>query len=307
MMTFDPWPAVPFTASDLREAGITRSRLRRALADGVVLAVVRGVFLRSDVEQTVEIRAAAVSRVATPHHVITDRTAAWLLEVDAFTWSDHAGPLPIETCALRGRQPTHLTGVDCRTRDLLPGDITTIHGLLVTTPVRTGLDLGCCLRRREAYAALNALARRHHLTADDYLAHIARFRGRRGVRQLRPLLAVLEPRCESERESWMLLEILDASLPSPDPQYWITIDEVPVFRLDLAYPRHRVAVEYDGEEWHDLTDEQRRYDEMRRDWLERNDWTTVVVKRGDFTGAARDRWIEELRSALESSYTNRRW
>ena len=307
MAKFECWPDDPFTLSDVREGGIPISHLRRAVADGEVVAMVRGVFARADIDQTVEVRATAIGLVVSDHHIVTDRTAAWIHEVDAFTWSDHARPLPIETCALRGSQATHLRGVEGRTRDLLPRDIVTINGLRVTTPLRTGMDLGCCLRRREAYAALNALARRHELTAADFLSEIARFRGRRGVRQLRPLLAVLEPRCESQRESWMLLEILDQSLPAPDPQFWVVIDGVPVFRLDLAYPHRRVAVEYDGEDWHDKTEDQRRNDKDRRDWLEQNGWTNIVVKRGDFSGAARDRWITELREALEPSYSNRRW
>jgi hypothetical protein len=32
-----------------------------------------------------------------------------------------------------------------------------------------------------------------------------------------------------------------------------------------------------------------------------------VVRRGDFTGDALDRWLAELRRALAPSYTNRRW
>jgi very-short-patch-repair endonuclease len=77
--------------------------------------------------------------------------------------------------------------------------------------------------------------------------------------------------------------------------------------LDLAYPRLRVVVEYDGEDFHDRTEEQRRHDAERRAWLEEHDWTVVVVKKGDFTGAGLDRWLGELRRALRPTYSNRRW
>ncbi len=301
------WPDLPFTPADLRALRIPEGRLRRAVRAGEVRPVVRGVFVSAETPDTIEMHARAVARVVRPHHVVTDRTAAWLHEVDALVWADRDLVPVVETCALRGHEPTAISGVDGRTRDLRPADITTVHGVTVTTPLRTALDLGCCLRRREAFAALNAMAARHGLTREDYLAALPRFRRRRGVRQLRPLVQIVEPLVESVRESWVLLEIHDAALPRPEPQYWIHIDGVPAFRLDLAYPHLRVCVEYDGEEWHHLTAEQREDDHARRRWLRENGWTVIVVQRGDFTRQARDRWIATLRQALRPAYTNRRW
>lgn len=301
------WPDHPFTRADLPTLGRTERDLRIAARAGAIRPVLRGVFVGDDVADSIELRALAVARVVKPHHVVTDRTAAWLHGIDAFVWGEHDLVPPIETCALRGRQPSDRAGVDGRTRDLRPRDITSVAGVTVTTPLRTALDLGCNLRRREAYAVLNGMAARHDLTREDYLLELPRFRRRRGVRQLRPLVLVVEPRVESVRESWVLLEVHDATLPPPDAQFWIEIDGVPTFRLDFAYPRLKVCVEYDGEQWHDRTPDQRAHDELRRRWLREHGWTVIVVKRGDFKGAARDRWIGELRRALRPSYTNRRW
>ncbi|MDF1603598.1 DUF559 domain-containing protein [Nocardioides sp. YIM 152315] len=109
---------------------------------------------------------------------------------------------------------------------------------------------------------------------------------------------------ESQREAWVYLDIVDAGLPLPEPQAWIEIDGVPTYRLDFAYRRARVVVEYDGEEAHAGRDAE---DEERRDWLRRHGWTVIVVRRGDFTDARRDRWLRELRAALQPPYSNRRW
>ena len=87
----------------------------------------------------------------------------------------------------------------------------------------------------------------------------------------------------------------------------VVIDGVPTYRIDLAYPRHRIAIEYDGEEFHDRTPGQRHHDKKRREWLERHGWTVIVVKRGGFTGAGLDAWLNELRAALRPTYSNRRW
>jgi Protein of unknown function (DUF559) len=301
------WPDGPFTRSDLADLGVTESALRRAQRCGEVRAVLRTVFAATHLPDTIELRARAVARAVRPHHVVTDRTAAWLHGVDAHVYAEHDDVLDIEACALRGHEPTTLPGVDGRTRDLRPHDVMTLHGVPVTTPLRTALDLGCCLRRREAFAAMTALARLHGMTSRDLVRELGRFRRRRGVIQLRGLAGLVDPRIESEREAWVLLGIADAGLPLPEPQVWIEIDCVPTYRLDFAYRRARVCVEYDGLDAHQKTLDQRARDERRRTWLREHGWIVIVVRVGDFTADALDRWLGELRAALAPTYSNRRW
>ncbi len=301
------WPDTPFTRADLPSMNLTEADLKRALRRGIIRPVVRGVYVESSQPDTLELRARSVAKVVRPHHVVTDRTAAWLHDIDAHVHAEHDVVPPIETCALRGHEPTTIDGVDGRTRDLQPDDVMVIHGVRVTTPLRTALDLGCCLRRREAYAVLNAFARRFGLTRADYERRLARYRRRRGVVQLRELVALVEPLIESERESWVFLAINDAGLPLPEPQVWIDIDCVPTYRLDFAYARLRVCVEYDGVDAHERTKEQKEADRSRRRWLRDHGWTVIVVRRGDFRPATLERWLGELRCALAPTYTNRRW
>jgi hypothetical protein len=300
-------PDAPFTSADARALGLSRKRLAGAVEDGLVRRVVHGVYLRADQTDDVESRAACAALVVAPGSVLRDRSAAWLHGVDVFTYGEHDVLPPLETCVARFRPPSDRRGVDGGTRDLAPEDVMTIHGLRVTTPLRTALDLGCNLTRRDALAALDQFMRVHDLRREQLARGATRFFRRRGVIQLRRLIPLADPRAESPRESWTRLEIIDAGLPAPELQVWIRIGGVPTYRLDLAYPRLRVAVEYDGEEFHDRTDEQKRRDAERRDWLEAHGWTVVVVKNGDFTGAGLERWLGELRRALRPTYSNRRW
>lgn len=302
-----PFPSDPFTASEASSAGISRKRLRAAVQAGVVRRVLRGVYVRADVADTVDLRAACAARVIAPGSVVVDRSAAWIHGVDVLVHSEHEVLPAVEVCALRWRSRTRRDGVDGRNRDLTNGDIMTIAGVPVTTPLRTALDLGCNLRRRDALAALDQFMCLHALTHDDLRHEALRYFRRRGVIQLRNLIPLADPRSESTRESWTRLEIIDAGLPKPELQFWIEIDGVPTYRLDHAYPKHRIAIEYDGHEHHLRSEEQRRHDAERRKWLIDDGWTVIVVRNGDFTGAGRDRWIGELRSALRSTYSNRRW
>jgi hypothetical protein len=298
------WPDEPFARADLVALDRTLVDLRRGQRRGEIRLLVRGVWIAASEPDSIELRARAVARIVRPHHVVTDRTAAWLHGVDVHVRAEHVVGPPIETCALRGHGPTVRAGTDGRTRDLAPQDVMELHGVLVTTPLRTALDLGCHLRRREAYAAMNALARQHALSRDDFTRSVGRFRRRRGVIQLRELASLVEPRIESQRESWLFVTIHDAGLSLPEPQHWIVIDGVPTYRLDFAYPWLRVCVEYDG---HDAHDGREAADEERRDWLRRNGWTVIVVREGGFTGDALDRWLLALRDALVPRYSNRRW
>lgn len=301
------WPAHPFTRADLAALDRSPADLRRAIRGGDLRGVVRGVFVAAGVPDTIELRAGALAEVVSPHHVVTDRTAAWLHGVDAHAYAEHDSVPLIETCAVRWHEPTARAEADGRTRDLHPCDVMVLHGVPVTTPLRTALDLGCCLRRREAFAAMVALARLHRLTSDDLVRELGRYRRRRGVIQLRGLAGLVDPRIESPREAWVFLEIADGGLPLPEPQFWIVVDGVPTFRLDFAYPKARVCVEYDGVEAHEQSDEQREHDRRRRRWLRDHGWTVIVVRNGDFTRDELDRWLRELREALRATYSNRRW
>lgn len=300
-------PERPFVLSDLPKLGVSRAVLRGWLTTGAVRSPFRGVFVPAALGDSIETRAAAAALVLSEHHVVADRSAAWLHGIDTYAYAEAAFVPALETCVRRGHAPTRLRGTDGRTRDLADRDVMRIHGVPVTTPLRTGLDLGCHLRRWEAMAALNGFARDHAITAVDLAAELTRLRGRRGVVQLRSLIGLLEPRVESHRESWVWLAIHDHGLPSPEPQYWIEIDGVATYRLDFAYPRARVCVEYDGIEFHEKTPEQRRRDQERRTWLREHGWTVIVVRVGDFTGEALERWVREVREALRAPYSSRRF
>ncbi len=264
------------------------------------------VYVAADVEDTVDLRVAALALVLGPDQIVCDRTAAWVHDIDVLTYGELDVLPPIETCVLPGGVPCKREAADGHTRDLSSGEIMTIGAIRVTTPLRTALDLGAILQRADALAALDAFRRRHGLTVHQLTIGCGRFRRRRGVIQLRELIVLSDPRSESFRESWTRLAIHDAGLPAPEPQVWIQIDGIPTYRLDLAYRRRRIAVEYDGWEAHERTPEQRKHDNARRKWLRDNGWTVIVVRSGDFTGEALDRWITELREALRAAYSNRR-
>ena len=265
-----------------------------------------GVYVPAATPSTLKERARAIAAASTPGQVAVDRTAAWLHGIDVFGSTESQSETPLEFCAAPGTARIERPDVRGRHRTLHPSDLMELHGVTLTTPVRTALDLGCVLHRREGLAALDSFARLHDVTAADMRLNLDRYRGRRGVVQLRELIEYLDPRAESPRESWARLAIIDAGLPVPEPQVWIDIDGRPTYRLDLAYCLARIAVEYDGEDAHS-TVEQRVRDERRRRDLRRLGWRIIVVREGDFHPDRLDAWLGQVREALGQQYTTRRW
>lgn len=291
-------PTHPFSLDQALAVGISRHRLEDAVAAAEVRRVLRGVYVRADVEDSTELRVRGLSLVMNPYTVVCDRTAAWLYGIDLMQYRELDVLPPVDTCALRGRSRTSRSECTGLQRDLLPADVCIVHGVPVTTPLRTAMDLACALPRWRALAALDAFMRIFGITHADMRAMLPRYAGRRGVVQLRQLVPIADPRAESLRESWMRLEIRDAGLPVPVPQYWVTDRGRPIFRLDLAYPHARVAVEYDGEEFHDKSDEQREHDRQRRKWLRDRGWKIIVLDKSSLSLDATIAWLQELREAL---------
>jgi hypothetical protein len=290
-------PSVPFTVTQAVELGLTPGGLRRWCRAGFVRRLLRGVYLRADLTLTTQVKLAAAALVISPNAVACDRTAAWIWDVDAFSYGELDVVPPLETFVLRGGTRTRRTETRGGVRDLTVDDWVEVDGVKVTTPVRTALDLGCSLNRREALAAMDALARSQVFTSADLNREISRYFRRRGVVQLRQLVPLVRPEAESPRESWMRLEMHDFGLPAPELQWWVDVDGVPTYRLDLAYPRARIAIEYDGQEHHASTEDRAR-DEVRRTWLRAHGWIVIVVDASAFAPGADLAWLVAVRDAL---------
>jgi len=297
-MTTTLIPDRPFAWFELQHLGLTSYELRRLLAARKVRRLVQGVYAPTDLEDCLDLRAEAVRLVLTEHMVLADRTAAWLHGVDHYRLDDRQDVPPLDVVSIAGSEPTRRRGTRGGKRALVEGDICRVAGVATTTPARTAADLACLFGRREALAVLDAFMHTCGVTREELDELVGRFAGRRGVTQLRELVALATPLSESTGESWTRIDMHDAGLPTPEPQFSIEVNGVEKYRLDLAYPRWRIAIEYDGEAHH-TSPEDRARDERRRDWLRRRGWIVIVVTKDDFRHASSAAWLVELRSALD--------
>ena len=287
---------LPFTTRVAREAGVSKNHLATLVAQGLVRRVLHGVYAASQVPDSVYFRARALHLVIPPCAVVCDRTAAWLHGIPILKRGSHLEAPPVDVCETvdsRVRRPD----VDGRRRQLLERDVMELHGLRVTTPMRTGLDLGRSLWRFDALAALDGVLR-IGVDHDELLSEIPRFRGHRGVRQLRWIAPLADGRAESPGESALRLHWYDAGLPAPEPQLRILDDRGrEIYRLDVPHPEVRYAAEYDGEEFHSEAADV-AHDEERRDWIRRERHWTIHAFRKDAVYGRRTDIDQQLRAGF---------
>ncbi len=221
--------------------------------------------------------------------MVVDRHAGWLLGADmVLAPNEHLAARPVRMFLPSGRGRLRSGLADSGERAMRPDDVTEVHGIPVTTPLRTAWDLGMVRWPDEAVSGIDRICALRRFTKQELLGGLPRFRGRRWVTTLRAIAPLADPRSESPPESVLRLRCHEAGMPEMVPQVEVWEDGVLLARLDLADEEHRVAVEYDGVEWHS-TPEQLAHDRWRRLMLtEEFGWTIETFTAYDVFGRPRD-------------------
>lgn len=284
---------MPFTREAALRAGLSPQALTRLVEARLLRRPVRGTYLAVQAGDSVALRAATLGLVAPEDAVICGRHAGWLHGADmVLAPNEHLELQPI--CMFRpsgqGRLRNKLA--ESGERNLVASDLAEVHGLRVTTPLRTALDLGRLEHRDRAIAGLDAMTRHAGFPVEHLRRAVVRFRGMRGVVQLRELVTLVDPLAESPGESVLRLRWIDAGLPTPQLQVEIRRHGLVIARLDVGNEPLRFAAEYDGAEWH-TTERQRAHDRGRRAMLDRDlGWEIVPLTAANVFGRHRD--CEEL-------------
>jgi hypothetical protein len=127
----------------------------------------------------------------------------------------------------------------------------------------------------EPYSGLPPLCNRERLEAA-----VKRHGRRRGVQSLRLALDLVRYGSLSPQESRLRLALLDAGLPEPQLNYRVQDAGRTIAMIDLAYPLHRVAIEYLGD--HHRTERATYHDDIhRRELLVDRGWSPIYVTAAD--------------------------
>lgn len=130
-------------------------------------------------------------------------------------------------------------------RSRSPFDVVVLDDVPVTLARRTAWDVAALEPLGTAVAALDAMVRAGSVDLASLVSDVEAGSGRWGVTRVRRAVALVDPRAESPPESKVRVALVMAGL-APVPQYEI---DTPAGRVrgDLAFPEHRLVIEYEGE------------------------------------------------------------
>ncbi|MEP9390680.1 DUF559 domain-containing protein [Gordonia sp. VNQ95] len=141
--------------------------------------------------------------------------------------------------------------------DLPAEHVVTIDGIAVTSPIRTAFDVGRIQPRMRAIGHLDTLAAATGFDLDELAEYAKSQKRTRHVRQVRGLAPLVNRLHESPRESSTGLFMHDCGLPTPVAQFEVFNEYgILVARHDWAYPDLKIAIEYDGEDYHSSPEQQ---------------------------------------------------
>jgi hypothetical protein len=159
-------------------------------------------------------RVEVVRRVVPEDVVVARRTAGWIHGLDVLDSRGFPATPPVEVAAKEQDQRPRLSIVSAHAADdLRPTDIGEISGVRVTTPLRTASGLARFSRRGDALVAVDAFLNKGLITKPQLVAEYHRWIARRGVRQLREVIELSDPLCQSGGESRMRLRVIDMGTP----------------------------------------------------------------------------------------------
>ena len=241
-----PTPPVPprvLRPTDRRgaaAAGISDWQLRHR----DVVRMSRDTYLPRDALGELRPRVDAVLMGAPPTAVLSHGTAAtlWGLEIPLVAPDDQVHVSVPRASRVRSRNDrrVHCSAVPA-------AETRTLHGLTVTSPSRTWLDLAAVVPPGSLLAVSDQMLARG-FPADEFPRILGRAGGRRGVANARRVVPCMNALAGSPMESVLRWLLHEAGLPRPVLQYVVRDGEGRFLgRVDLAWPEQRVIVEFDGE------------------------------------------------------------
>lgn len=266
-----------------------------AVRGGAWRRVVRGAYVPGDLPDTLHVRARAAKRLLPAHALLADRCLLWVLGVDVLPPGE-----PVVECVVpRGVVVPKRKEIRVREALVTPADVGVLDGsgLTALRPARATVDLMRLLPRAEALAVVDAVLRAQLCERTRLEEEMHRHRGLRNVERARWALRVADGRAESPPESRVRAVLLDAGL-EPVPQYEVRTS-AGLFRLDLAFPWLKVAIEYDGRQVHDRASAFTS-DRRRQNALVAEGWTVLRFTAEDLRAENRAELVRVVLAALRS-------
>ena len=245
---------------------LTRRGFEAELKTGNVERIWQGIYCRG--EPTDELRLRGLDLSCGTSVPVCLGTAA------ALHGFDTEEPADLHVLSPPGSRLRSADGLVVHRRDGAP--LVMVGERPATSPAWTAVEVARSLRRPRVLATLDAALRKGSCSRPDLWRAASQQAGRRGIVVVRDLIALADGLAESPMESEARLAMIDGGLPIPELQYKIVDGNGEPRRVDFAWPGQRVAVEYDGVDWHSGADAMRR-DRKRAAALLDVGWVVIAI------------------------------
>jgi len=260
-----------FTLAEGRSAGLRRGRL----AGADLARPMRGIRHPVATPMRLDALARSLQTRLPVEAFFSSVTAALLVGVPLPWHEERSARLHVTVPRDIGRPQIH--GVVAHRDVVGEGEVVVWNGIRVSRPERLWMELGGVLGLRDLVAAGDWLIREKGgaTNAENLTVFLRRHPGRRGIGLLRRALPLLNGASESPKESALRLELELAGVRGLVPNLWETTTGGHRYRIDLAIPGLKIAIEYQGD--YHADPEQYRRDIIRNNRLREDGWDVVEL------------------------------
>ncbi|MGE2688366.1 DUF559 domain-containing protein [Mycolicibacterium pulveris] len=224
------------TLAQARAAGLSDDAVGRRVRSGRWLRCSPGVFFADDRPFTDGSRIRAAVWSHGPRAVASGLSAAWWHGLTSFA------PAVVEVTVPRISNHRQRPGVRTRRRNLAPTDIVERKGLRITALPLTVLE--AAVRRGGGAKLMDGALQRQVELPQLWRAHL-RNKGRHGSPAASRLLRAADDGARSEAERILVKLLKNARITG-----WKTNYPVGGFKVDVAFPDLKIAIEVDGWAFH---------------------------------------------------------
>ena len=232
--------------TQLRTLGLSKSAVSKRAATGRLHRIHRGVYAVGHPRLTASGHRMAAVLACGAHAALSHRSAG-----------AHRGFRPdnraVADVSLPRRTARSRPGIHVHVSATLTRDDVDVHdGIPCTSVARTLVDLADVLDRRGVERVFEAAERLRVFDLRAVEAVLGRSNGRPGAAVVRTVLAELgQPAITAnDLEERFLAICRAASLPGPEVNVWLAIDDGPPIKVDFLWRKAKLVVETDGFESH---------------------------------------------------------
>jgi very-short-patch-repair endonuclease len=270
------------TTAQARRAGLSQDAVNRRLRSGHWRQCSRGVYFVDDRPFTDAARIRASVWAYGAQAAASGLAAAWWHRLSKYA------PDIVEVTVPRASHHPQRPGVRMRRRDLTRADIVERRGLRVTELALTVVE--AAVRRGGGPTLMDSALQRHVELPQLWRAHL-RNKGRHGSPAARRLLQAASDGARSEAERLLVKLLREACITG-----WRTNYPVGGYKVDVAFPAAKVAIETDG--WASHSDQEDfQHDRERQNNITLNGWKVLRFTWLDLTEYPQ-RVIAEIKYAI---------